>query len=343
VAIKNLERKQWERLSELDEYGALCRARLKRRVEVREPLVLISQIQRSGGTLLSQLFDGHVECHAHPQQLHIGYPSSRDWPPLELDQPERCFSILYEKKAASHLRQGYRKSRLAEKDIFPFCFLPRLQHAIFTECMASRPVERTRDVLDCYFTSYFNAWVDNHNLYTGPKKAVTGFAPRLSEKLANVEQFVDAYPDGTLISLVRDPRAWYASMQARAISLQAKWPELDKAVGDWQRSAEAAIEATKRFPERVLVLAYEQLVGDPERTMGRLAERIGITMSSALLTPTFNGCPIRANSRTSVGYGIVAERVTAYRDSLDAETIARIEDLAGDVYERAVAVSAPAA
>ena len=37
-----------------------------------------------------------------------------------------------------------------------------------------------RDVLDCYFTSYFNAWLDNHNLYTGPKKVVTGFVPRLS-------------------------------------------------------------------------------------------------------------------------------------------------------------------
>ena len=31
------------------------------RVDVNVPLVLISQVQRSGGTLLSQLFDGHPE------------------------------------------------------------------------------------------------------------------------------------------------------------------------------------------------------------------------------------------------------------------------------------------
>ena len=33
---------------------------------VTSPLALISQIQRSGGSLLSQLFDGHPEIHPHP-------------------------------------------------------------------------------------------------------------------------------------------------------------------------------------------------------------------------------------------------------------------------------------
>src|SRR6187401_3188689 len=119
----------WERRDDAGELSQLLAVRLAHLVPVREPLVLISQIQRSGGTLLSQLFDGHPECHAHPQQLHIGYPASRDWPPIALDDPERSFAVLYEKKAATHLREGYRKSALDDKDIFPFCFLPRLQHA----------------------------------------------------------------------------------------------------------------------------------------------------------------------------------------------------------------------
>ena len=41
---------------------------------VNQPLLLISQVQRSGGTLLSQLFDGHPQVHAHPHELKIGYP-----------------------------------------------------------------------------------------------------------------------------------------------------------------------------------------------------------------------------------------------------------------------------
>ena len=64
---------------------------------VKSPLVLISQIQRSGGSMLSQLFDGHPEVHAHPHELKFGYPRKYDWPPIELvDHPERWFEILFE-------------------------------------------------------------------------------------------------------------------------------------------------------------------------------------------------------------------------------------------------------
>jgi len=72
----------WEQLDELDEYRQLGRVRTDHVVRVREPMVLVSQIQRSGGTLLSRLFDGHPECHAHPYELKIGHKAR--WPKLDL-------------------------------------------------------------------------------------------------------------------------------------------------------------------------------------------------------------------------------------------------------------------
>ena len=107
------------------------------------------------------------------------------------------------------------------------------------------------------------------------------------------------------------------------------------------RSATASVEAKEQFGERVVLLTYEQLVLDPEETMRAVAERIGIEMSPVLLEPTFNGRPIRANSSVEVQeYGILQERTTAYRDSLDAATIAQIEELAGPLYARAGALAA---
>ena len=89
------------------------------------------------------------------------------------------------------------------------------------------------------------------------------------------------------------------------------------------------------------MLTYEELVLDTERTMGRLAERLGISMSPALLVPTFNGRPIRPNSSQPIeSRAVVPERANAYREVLDAATIERIEELAGDLYERARALSA---
>ena len=96
-------------LGEAEEYRALVDQRLAYLVPVREPLVLVSQIQRSGGTLLSQLFDGHPEVHAHPHELKIGYPREANWPSIDVADPAGTFERLFEKKALTHFVGGYQK------------------------------------------------------------------------------------------------------------------------------------------------------------------------------------------------------------------------------------------
>lgn len=335
------EAKAVSNVSRLEESELIYRQRLEHLVDVGEPVVLISQVQRSGGTLLARLLQGHPECHGHAHELKIGHPHHRDWPALPLDAPEEWFSRLYEKHLSIHLKRGYQKWYQADgaQETFPFCFAPGLQEAIFERCIGSRRIERQRDVLDCYFTSYFNAWLDNHNLYTGPKKAVVAFAPRTAISADNRERFFSDYPDGTLISIVRDPAGWYDSMRTRH---PEQFEELDEtALALWRQSTEAALDAAGRLGDRAIVLTYEQLVLETEATMRLLADRLGISMSPVLLSPTFNGQPIRANSSARVeGRGILAGRTTAYRSSLDRGTIARIEEQNGDLYERASALSA---
>jgi Sulfotransferase family len=329
----------WERLSELDEYRELARLRLEHLVPVREPLVLVSQIQRSGGTLLNELLDGHPEVHSHPHELKVGYPNKFDWPPLDLERPETWFGVLFEKRSVLHFLGGYHKSvkRRGAYDAFPFLFLPRLQKEIFDACVAAWKPDGDRAVLDCYFTSYFNAWLDNQNLTARPKRAVTGFTPRLAMEPGSLERYFAAYPDGTLISIVRDPRAWYLS----ASSYQPeRYGDVETALGLWRRSTEAAIEARAAYGERVVVVTYERLVGETEAVMGEIAGRVGISMLPVLLQPTFNGRPIRANSSGAVErQGVLPERAGAFRESLPADTLERIEELAGDLYDRAAAAA----
>jgi hypothetical protein len=337
-AVPDADPPAWKQLSELEEYETLCRMRLEHAVEVREPLVLVSQIQRSGGTLLAQLLDGHPECHADPYELKIGHPKKWDWPPLDLARPDSWFGLLGTSAVVERLRRTERtKKPDAGRSIFPFLFLPRLQKAIFDAAVEARRPRSEREVLDCYFTSYFNAWLDNHNLYAGPKRVVTGFTPRLAIEAGNVERFFAAYPEGKLISIVRDPGAWYVS----AAKHDPSYAHLETALGLWGRSTDASLAALERYGERVLLLTYEQLVLETDATMRLVSDRIGITMAPVLVEPTFNGRPIRANSSESVErFGILPERVSAYRESLDAETINRIGTLAGDRYERAAAAAA---
>ena len=321
----------------MDGYRRLCELRAEHRVEVHEPLVLVSQIQRSGGTLLSQLFDGHPECHAHPGELHLGHPHKLLWPALDLDDPpERWFESLYERKVERYLRKGYSKAsrklrRGIDYDVLPFLFLPELQRRIFLA--AARGARSERDVLDAYFTSFFNAWLDNQNLHCGPKRVVTAFAAAFAARGDGVERFLAAYPDGWLVSIVRDPKGWFES----ARRYKASYSDLDAAVAEWLASTVAVVEEKRRRPDRVVLVSYEELVREPERVMRGLAGRLGITFDETLLEPTFNGLPIRADSSEAVSsYGILAERADSHRRTLAAGESEWIERRAGEAYGQAL-------
>ena len=91
----------------LDSLYQSCLAHIR---PVTAPLALISQVQRSGGSLLRQLFDGHPELHAHPPELKIGYPNKYTWPKLNLNEkPNRWLEILFEHSVLNHSSRGYKK------------------------------------------------------------------------------------------------------------------------------------------------------------------------------------------------------------------------------------------
>jgi Sulfotransferase family len=323
-----------------EEFQALLEQRLERPVAVREPLVLISQIQRSGGTLLSQLLDAHPQLHAHPHELHIGYPrDKRDWPQLDMSRgPEEWFRALREAHVDRMLVGGYRK--YARKwvqyederlETYPFLLIPSLQRRLFERCAASWPIERQRDVLDAYMTSYFNAWIDNRNLYTGPKRWVTGFSARLAIDAVNRERFFADYPDGRLVAIVREPRSWYGSALAYNADRYGN-PEISLRL--WAASAEAMIDAKRRFGDRVFLIAFERMLGDTEGTMRALARFLGIDFTPRLITPTFNGLPIKANSSFRVERGGVLDAPLRRHEGLPADALETIDRLTDGLYDR---------
>lgn len=333
-----------EASADMPEHELLRERRLATAVVVDQPLVLVSQVQRSGGTLLSQLFDAHPQVHAHPYELKIGFPNKLTWPKLEPEAgPERWWEMLSESDVLWAFRDGYTKYspsllngllREERPELFPFLLPIGLQRDLFFG-VARRLVDPTpRRILDCYMTSYFNAWLDNQNLYATPKRIVTGFTPRMIAVDGNVDAFFGDYPDGTLISLVREPRSWYASALRHH---QESYADIDAAIDVWRASTEAAASARERYGDRVVVLTYERLVTDTERVMHALAGRLRIDFLPVLEKPTFNGMPIRADSAFEVAaHGVITTAVNR-RDELDRATAARIGDELTPLYEAVVA------
>lgn len=323
-------------LSRIEELQHLCQVRLENPVRVSEPLILISQIQRSGGTLLSQLLDGHFQCHAHPPELHLGYPDKTTWPVLDLNNtPDGWFRILFEQQTLRAFRSGYRKfGRGADDihDIYPFIFLPSLQKAIFKKCVSSTKVNTEREVFDCYMTSYFNAWIDNQSLYGPSKQFVTAFVARMSMRQPNLERFFGVYPDGRLVSIIRDPKGWYVSARKHKREI---YGNIEDAIRLWAESANAIITAKENYGDRVYIVGFEDLLVDTEKTMRSLASYLGIEFVPKLLTPTFNGFPIKADSSYSVkSHGVLRSPLLRHKVLLTAAEADKIYHQAQGLYEK---------
>ncbi len=294
------------------------------------PLVLISQIQRSGGSLLSQLFDGHPEVHPHPHELMLGYKKKYVWPRIDLNEhPERWFRILFENMVIKHTKEGYKKGK-EDKETFPFDFNPYLQKKIFLEYVDSAQTLTIRTVFDAYMTSYFGAWLNNQN-DSGKKKCVTAFTPRLSFKQENMEFFFDVYPDGRLISLIRDPKNWFPSALRHGPKL---YGDIKLAILQWNESAQAMLRNKKSYGDRIRLLKFEDLVAETAPVMRYLANFLDIEYDDILVIPTFNKSPIKAHtSFKAENHGILNGTQSRYK-TLTASELNTIEEMSGDIYSR---------
>jgi hypothetical protein len=293
-------------------------------------LALISQIQRSGGSMLSQLFDGHPEVHAHPHELKFGYPKKYIWPQIDLrENPERWFEILFEDIVVRHMQHGYKKME-KYTETFLFLFLPFLQKDLFLKYLDNMPVINLREIFDAYMTSYFGAWINNQNI-AGPKKYITAFTPRLSNLPQNTESFFDIYPDGKLISVVRDAKNWYPSASRHILK---KYQDIRLALSQWHDSAQGMLRNKRQYGDRVCIILFEDLIRRTDAVMHYLADFLNVEFDDILLTPTFNKTPVKPNTSFNLEKpGIMFSALERYK-SLSRSEAKIIDETTQETYEK---------
>jgi hypothetical protein len=292
------------------EYGDVLRDRLRYLVPVDQPLVLIAQSGRSGGTLLLRLFDGHPECHVVPYELQQMFRGM-----AKLGDSSTAWSVLAADKQFSRGR--------------PFALRPALQRAIFEACVAELDTPGPRRLMDCWFTSYFNAWLDNANLRREPKRWVVGFEPRGTTKLAAHSR---VYPDGRVLSVVRDPWGWFVSRREKRV----KWSNPEVALDAWCAQVRAAIDLRLSEPDRICLIRFSDLIGHTQATMAALAGWLRIDAVPGLLEPSFNSLPSGGRSSFRDLGVTISEVPLARADALTAEERATVTKRAGELYEEAL-------
>lgn len=310
-----------------------------RAARLRAPLVLISEVQRSGGTLLSQLFDGHPDIAAHPHEIKIGHPTDEDWPPIDPALgADQNFKVLFDRKIAGMVRVGYAKGKLDHNPTrHPFYYVPRLQFAVFQHLYSSEPPSNAREILNHFLTGFFNAWL-NYQGNLNATRWITAFGPCLANHEDNVTAFFDTYPDGRIVQVLRDPATWYPSAKQHRKSAWSR-KNFEDFLDMWCLSAEAMLRNKSNYTDKVIIVRFEDLVGDTAGTMRAIARELDIAFNPVLINPTFNGRPVRANSSFAVEASGVLNETLQRQKTLAAEERSLIEQRCRAIYDRTSAVS----
>lgn len=311
--------------------NVLKAAKIAAQDPLKLPLILISQLQRSGGTLLSQLFDGHPQVLSFPGELH---PVKPNWPDASAMFPDlRRFLARHDRMFMQYSMQGYSKySTIDGGERHPFEYDIGLRDAVMRTILGKMDSPNNREIFDAFFTAFFAAWTSRQA--SGRKsKYIVAFSARTNMHLAKIsaEAFFSDYPDGQLITLVRRPLSWFASARRH----NAEYKSFVEAMRLWSESTNSSLELRRRFPAQVALLPFERLVTDTEACMRSLCSRFGLRYNPILCEPTFDGKPIKSDSSFNPSYGI--DRSVLSRDDFVPETDQERQLLAAaeELYEKA--------
>ncbi len=157
--------------------------------------------------------------------------------------------------------------------------------------------------------------------------------PRWGDQTGLVERFADeviaAYPGARMLHLIRDPRDRYEA----SLALHPKGKgRVGAATARWLLSTRFAARNRHRYPQQYMIVYYETLVRQPEKTLQDICAFLGEEYTPAMLTmqgaPNFRAKVMRGEYGNT-GPGLIAQNfIGRYRKSLANDEIVFMQFIA---------------
>lgn len=158
--------------------------------------------------------------------------------------------------------------------------------------------------------------------------------PRWGDKSLNTERYADeifaAYPNATILHMMRDPRDRYASAVARW-KVSRGGAGVGSAV--WLSSLNMARGHVARYPDQYMIVRYETLASEPEKTLRKICAFIGEEYTPVMLS--MKGAEQFRDEGGNSSYGqqepgrISTRSIGRFREVLSARQIAFMQRACG--------------
>lgn len=290
---------------------------------------------RSGGSLLARLFDGHPEVPSYPFENEFFEGRNGDLINFsEFRQTGNTSDIENQevvnkiRKFATDLLQT--KQRYGSDD-------SKFDYEQFSASLASfvRPEMGDHQIYDCIHKSFFQVHQQSD---IDTAAAISNHCSRTFA--ADLDQFFSTFEDGYFMHTIREPKAVTASLKNYSFFATGKNPEsipanfIDLSIDRWLLAAYMAIKNRKQFGDRYLVVLYEDLILNDEKTLKGICGQINLNFHEGMLVPTFGNEVWGGNSSFGkMPAKVSSQNLEKYKEVLSQGEQDKVDQALLDIYK----------
>jgi hypothetical protein len=186
------------------------------------------------------------------------------------------------------------------------------------------------------YSKIFLIVYDNLTYFSGKKR----WMEKTPTHIFHIDEISDLIPDAQFVELVRDPRDILVSKKARKsadwvsrhrvevrdhIRLSRGYDPVMDTLG-WKSAIHAGDEAHQKYPNRIIRVRYEDLVGNPEMEIKRICEFLDLGFNYEMLNVGWINAT--TGSDFEMKDGIYTNSVRKWQRELDSEGVAICQFLA---------------
>jgi hypothetical protein len=251
--------------------------------------LMIGAMYENGGNTTQRLLDGHPQLHVYPFESQLGtalvkdhlasmFPVKYRWPVFALDAtPRDDYRAIIDEEVKVRARTPHvSKFRHAAFD-----FDDEQRRERFEALMVGATRSRAA-IVERFFRATFDTWRNVRR--SGEERVYVGYSPIV---VVDADRILDELPQAHFLHVVRNPWSAFADTKKRPVPMSLASYTLA-----WTINQHHALLFRQRYPDRMHIVRFEDVVGAPEETLGQLCRAIGLDSHSALATPSWNGSPL---------------------------------------------------
>lgn len=302
--------------------------------------IFIAGINRSGGSLLARLFDGHSKIASYPMELNFpfkkdiyGFVDNITGSPTYIPNFEKNLDLLeyFDAKKEEPIfswgkeksnKFGVRKNYL-EKGYYETNINTNFNHELFVSKLIKN-CEKSQNNQDLYFgkhKAYFESW-DNGKNIKDPEVVIQHDSNGLF--LNNFDKYFEDFAKSIVAVPIRNIMGYVAAEKTRIarryfgskrfskplppkffIKLFDQY-DLHSIIRTWNTSLTRIRLLQEKFgaKDKFIVYRFENLVKEPKKIINYLCEKVEIKIENILYEPTLRSVPWMGNSQQGKNNGI---------------------------------------